>query len=122
MTCLEVILLAAAVALGLFLIALPVKMAAAAVGADRTGVFWCLLSLVVASALHGVGLAVPVFGSIVAFLLASAGFAVILGTGFLRGMVIAVLHAVFGFLLAFALLALFGLSLGSLSLGSITGT
>ncbi|RJO65096.1 MAG: hypothetical protein C4523_16960 [Myxococcales bacterium] len=93
---------------GIAVVLLPVKLAAAAVGARRTGFLWCLVALVVASILHALGLGFPVAGSIVAFLLAAWGFAWILGTGFLGGIGIAILHVVFTALIvaAFAVLGL----------------
>ena len=46
--------------IGLLLVALPVKLAASAMGARRTGFFWCFLALIGASILHAIGLSVPV--------------------------------------------------------------
>lgn len=96
---------------GLYLIALPVKLAAAVMGAERTGTFSCLFALIIASVLHGFGLTVPVIGTIIAFFLSALGFAVVLGTDFFRGIGIAVLHIVFSAVLVIILLTLFGASL-----------
>ena len=100
----------------LIIIVAPLKWAAAAMGARRTGFWWCLLALIGSSILHTLGLAAPVFGSLVAFLLSALAFAAILGTGFLRGVGIALLYMIFFAILIFVL-SLFGLrSLGLLSL------
>ncbi len=103
------------VIVALFLIALPVKLAAAAMGAKRTGFVWCLISLVVASILQSIGLAVPVIGAIVAFLLSCLGFSVILQTTFVRGIGIAVLHMIFSVIIVVVLTVVFGVSLAGLT-------
>ena len=99
------------VLVALYIIALPVKLAGMVVGARRTGVFWCLLALILASVMHSIGLVVPCIGSIVAFLLSAVAFAVIMGTGFLGGIVIAVLHVVIAVALAAVVSLVFGVSL-----------
>jgi len=88
----------------------PLKAAAAAMGARRTGFFWCFLALLGASFLHGIGLAVPVIGTLVAFLLSAVAFASILGTNFLRGMGISILYVVFSAIILFVLATVFGIS------------
>ena len=93
---------------GIVVIALPVKLAAAAMGAKRTGFGWCFLALIGASILHSIGLLMPVFGTIIAFLLAAAGFAWFLGTSFLRGIGIAILHVIFAFLISMLISAVLG--------------
>ena len=100
--------------LGLILLTLPVKLAATAMKAQRTGTGWCLLSILGAYFMQGVGLTVPVAGPVVAFLLSSAAFAGILGTDFLRGIGIAILQTVFSIAVFLILGALFGISLSSL--------
>jgi len=100
-----------AIFIGLYIIALPVKMAAAMMGAERTGMFSSLVALVIASVLHGLGLAVPVIGTIVAFLLSALGFAIILGTDYFRGLGIAIFHILFTVILVVVLTAVFGVSL-----------
>jgi hypothetical protein len=102
------------VLLGLFIIALPVKMAAATMGAERTGVFWCLIALIGSSILHSIGLVVPCLGSVIAFLLSSLAFAAILGTGFLRGIGIHILAIVFSALLVGCLSIVLGINLADL--------
>jgi hypothetical protein len=95
----------------LYITALPVKIAASAMGAKRTGMFSCLLALVVASFLHGVGLSAHVAGSLVALLLSAVGFAWILGTTFWRGVGIAILYSIIAAILAGIAVALFGVTL-----------
>jgi len=96
---------------GIVVITLPVKLAAAAMGATRTGFGWCFLALIGASVLYSIGLAVPFFGLVVAFVLASLGFTWFLSTTFLRGVGIAVLHVVFSFIITAILSAVFGASI-----------
>jgi hypothetical protein len=103
--------------IGLYLIALPVKMAAAAMNAKRTGTIWCLLALVGATILHGIGLSIPVLGTIIAFLLSALVFAGVLGTGFFGGIGIAILQIIFSALLAGVIVVLFGISLTALFSG-----
>ncbi|MCE9614701.1 MAG: hypothetical protein K8T26_10525 [Lentisphaerae bacterium] len=93
---------------------LPLKLAGAAVGARRTGAGWCFLALMAASVAHTIGLSFPWFGSLIAFLLAAAMFAAILDTTFMRGIAVAVLHAIFSVVLVLVLVAVFGLSLSAL--------
>jgi len=90
----------------------PVQIAARMVGARHAGLLRCLAALIVANVLHGIGLAVPVLGSLVAFFLSAVGFAVLLGTGYLRALVIAVLQAVITFVIAVAIVFFFGGALG----------
>ncbi len=103
--------------LGVILVALPVKVAAGAMHARRTGFLWCLLAMAGSYVLHGIGLSVPVIGTVVAFFLSALAFAVILGTDYLRGVGIELLAIIFSAILV-ALLALlaviFGVSLGGL--------
>ena len=110
----EILITIIVIIVGLFLITLPVKLAASAMGAKRTGTFWCLIALIAASIMHALGLTLPVVGTIIAFLLSSVAFAVILGTGILRGMGIAVLQLIFSAILVFIVVAIFGVSLGGL--------
>ena len=110
----EIFIAIIVVLVGLFLITLPVKLAASSMGAKRTGTFWCLIALIAASVMHALGLTVPVVGTIIAFLLSSVAFAVILGTGILRGMGIAVLHVIFSAILVVIVVAILGVSLGGL--------
>ena len=91
----------------------PVMMAASAMGAKKTGFGSCFLALIVATILHGFGTLFPGIGSIVAFLLGAAGFSIVLGTGFLRGIGISILHVVF---LALILLVFFLFGVGITSI------
>jgi hypothetical protein len=103
----------------LFIIVLPVQWAARAMGAKRSGFWWCLTALVGASILHGLGLALggPAFGSVAAFFLAALGFAAILDTGYVQGIGIALLHIIFSVLILLLLFAVFGLSLAGIMAG-----
>lgn len=104
----ELLKLALVVFVALLVFVKPVQWAAAMMGAERTGFLRCLLSLIAASILQTLGLTVPVYGNLVAFLLASAGFSAILSTTFLRGIGIAVLHAILAAILFFVLTLVFG--------------
>ena len=103
-----------AIGIILSIITLPVKLAADMLGAKRTGVLWCLLALIGSSILHGLGLVVPVIGSIIAFLLSSLAFAVILGTGFLKGIGIHILSIIIAGLIGGCIFLVFGSSLTGL--------
>lgn len=92
-----------------FLLTLPLRLAAAAVGAGRIGTGWCFLALLAANAAAAVGLSFPVYGSLIAFLLASVMFAAVLDTSFLRGIAISILHVVFAALLAWLLFIVAGI-------------
>ena len=92
---------------------LPVKMAAAAMSAKRTGFIWCFLALLGASFVEGLGLSVPVYGTLVSFLLSAAVFAGFLGTDYLRGIGIAILHILFSILILFIFAALCGIGLSA---------
>jgi hypothetical protein len=107
----ELLIPIAVVVVALFLIVLPVQLAAKTMGAERTGFFWCLLALIAASVLHAIGLVVPIIGTIVAFFLSALGFSLVLDTDYLKGIGIAILHVVFGILIAVVLVAFFGVSL-----------
>jgi hypothetical protein len=110
----SILILAAVLLMAVFILVLPLQLAAHAMGAKRYGVGACLLSLIAASFMQMVGFSVPVYGTIIAFLLSSAAFAGILGTDFLRGIGISILHIVFSFLLLFFAAMLLGLSFSAL--------
>lgn len=110
----EYFLLIIAALIGLYIIALPVKFAGAAMGAQRTGVVWCLLALTGSSIMHALGLAVPCIGSIVAFVLSAIAFAVIMGTDILRGIGIEILVIIFSAILLGCVSLGFGVSLTGL--------
>lgn len=111
----SVLILAAVLLIAVFVLVFPVQLAAKAMGAKRHGAGWCLVSLAGASFMQILGLSVPVYGTIAAFLLSSAAFAGILGTGFLRGIGISILHVLFSFLLLFFAALVFGLGSGALT-------
>jgi hypothetical protein len=102
------------VLVALAIVAFPTRLAAAALGAKHTGTFASLVALFVAGVLHSIGLAIPCIGSIAAFLLASLGFAWVLGTSFWRGAVIQVLSAVITVVLVVIMAAIFGVSLSAI--------
>jgi len=110
----SILIVAAVLLIAVFILVFPLQLAAGAMGAKRQGVAWCFLSLIGASFMQMVGLTVPIYGTIVAFLLSSAAFAGILGTDFLRGIGISILHVVFSFVLLFFAALLLGLSFGAL--------
>jgi len=101
----------------LCLVVWPVQWAARMVNARNTGFWWCLLALIAATILHGLGLLVPIAGTLVAFLLSAAGFAAILGTAYLRGIGIAVLYIIFSGIILVMLSLIFGISLAGLMAG-----
>ena len=111
MTAQILIILLVTILIVIFVLIIPVKLAAEALGAKRTNLGWCFMSLLGTSIMQSIGLSVPVYGSIAAFLLSSAAFAGILGTSFIRGIGIAILHAIFSTIILFVMAALFGLSL-----------
>ena len=101
----------------LFLVVWPVQWAARMMKARNTGFWMCLLALVAATVLHGLGLLAPAAGLIVACLLSAAGFAAILGTDYLRGIGIAILHFIFSAMILALLSLVFGISLAGLMAG-----
>jgi len=97
-----------ALVLSLFIMVWPVQWAARAMGAKRSGFGWCLLALVCANLLQGLGSTVPVAGNLVAFLLEALAFAGLLETTYLRGVGIALLHILFLVVLLVGLAFLLG--------------
>ena len=98
----------------LCLVVWPVQWAAKMMHARNTGFWICLLALIAATILHSLGLLAPIAGSIVAFLLSAAGFAAILGTNYLRGIGIAIMHLIFSAIILAVLCLIFGISLAGL--------
>lgn len=111
-----IVVLAVVLFLAVVLLVLPLQLAAKAMGAKRYGTGWCLVSLLAAAGMQMVGLSVPAYGTLAAFLLSSAAFAGILGTDYLRGMGVSILHVVFSFLLLLLAALILGLSLSALVL------
>jgi len=103
MTIALLVLLLVFLGLALVLI-LPLKLAAAMMEAKRSGALWCLLALMVAGLLQLLGLLLPVSGTIVALLLAGLSFSLVLGTSYLRGVGVALLHVLFSVALALILM------------------
>lgn len=79
-------------AIALAVIAVPVMIAARIVGAGRNGFWICLLAAIVSSLI--VGLAVRVFhgGGLLSFFVAPVGYMWILGTTYLRGLLMVLLQ------------------------------
>ncbi len=97
-----------ALLLAFFITLLPVKMAAAMLRAKRTSFAACAVALFLTMVVQVIGLAVPGYGSLVAFFLNGFAYSIALGTGYLRGLAISLLHAFLTglMLLLFGLLAL----------------
>ncbi len=95
----------------LVLSVLPIMVGAAMVGATRRGVLWSLVAMIVSGIFHAIGLAAPVIGNIIAFVLAGVGFAWILQTTVLRGIVIHLVQLVFWAVLGILATVVFGISL-----------
>ena len=98
-----------------FILVLPLKLAARAMSAGRSSTLWCLLALMGSSLLQMLGLALPGYGPLAAFFLSSVAFAAVLGTDILRGMGIAILHVLFAGLLLFLAFVSLGISLAGLA-------
>ncbi len=85
------------------ILVVPVKLAAMWMAAKRTGFLWCALALLISAILYQVGeMLVPTYGTIVAFLLASAGFTLILGTSYAGGIGVSLLYLLFSLLISYA--------------------
>jgi hypothetical protein len=110
----SILIPAAVLLIVVFFLVLPLQLAAQAMGAKRYGVGVCLLSLIAASFMQVLGMSVPGYGTVAAFLLSSAAFAAILGTTFLRGIGISILHAILSAALVFLLVLVFGLGFAGL--------
>lgn len=81
----------------LVILVLPLKMAAAMMGARNTGVFACLFALLLAIIIqHFVGGLIPgvteEWGLLLTIPLAAVAYMLILGTGFLKAIVIALVQ------------------------------
>lgn len=95
----------------LVLSVLPIMVGAAMVGAKRRSVLWSLLAMIVSGIFHAIGMTVPVIGNIIAFVLAGVGFAWILETTVMRGIIIHLVQLVFWAVLGILATVLFGISL-----------
>jgi hypothetical protein len=93
---------------------LPVKMAAALLGAKRTSFAACAVALFFSLCIYAAGLIVPFIGPVVAFFLNGLAFSAALGTGYFRGLIISLMYGFFAALLAFGL-GLLLISLGVLN-------
>jgi len=91
------------------ILVLPLKMAAAVMGARNTGTFHCLFALLLAVIIqHFVGGLIPgvtqQYGLLITIPLAAIAYMLVLGTGFLKAIVIAIVQG----LLTIALSLLMG--------------
>ena len=91
------------------ILVLPLKMAAGMLGARNTGVFSCLFALLLAVIIqHFVGALIPgvsaELGLLLTIPLAAIAYMLVLGTGFLKGILIAIIQG----LLTIALTLLLG--------------
>lgn len=91
------------------ILVLPLKMAAGMLGARNTGVFSCLFALLLAVIIqHFVGGMIPgvteEFGVLITIPIAAIAYMLVLGTGFLKGILIALIQG----LLTIALTLLLG--------------
>ena len=80
-----IVILAAVLFLAVVLLVLPLQLAAKAMGARRYGTGWCLVSLLAAAGMQMVGLSVPAYGTLAAFLWSL--YALFFGTAGTPGMV-----------------------------------
>ncbi|MEW5251401.1 hypothetical protein [Microbulbifer sp. 2201CG32-9] len=96
------------------ILVLPLKMAAAMMGAKNTGVFYCLFALLLALIIQRVvGGMLPGVSDSVGLLLtiplAAIAYMLVLGTGFLKAIIIALLQGIITF---FAMLLFAGVFAG----------
>ena len=89
----------------------PILVGAKLVGAGRSDFLWCIAALAVATVLHFFGTMVPVIGTLVAFLLAGVGFAWVLETSFLKGLLIHLVQLIFGAVFGFIASIAFGVAI-----------
>jgi hypothetical protein len=97
-------------AIGLFLvflfvvILLPVKLAAGWAGAERTGFGSCFIAVVLALVINALAGSVIKYGAFVSIFVTAIAYMLVLGTTYLRGVLIAVLEIVilYGFAILFA--------------------
>lgn len=100
----------------------PIKIAANYVGARNTGIFMCIIALIFSAAIQtGVSKFIPqlaeihpVISVLVALLLSGLAYMLVLGTTYLKGIVIAIIQVVLTYIIAF-IIGLLGLGI-SLSL------
>lgn len=96
--------------IGLLLLVLlvPIKVAGNYLGADRTGFGWCFLAIIVGLAFMKAGENYIQYGEIWSIFLSAAGFSIVMGTTYLKGLAIALFHLIVVMGVGFVLLALFG--------------
>jgi hypothetical protein len=100
---------------------LPIKLAATWVGAERTGWFICLFAGIIAGIISAIANQIVHFGAIGSIFVVGAVYMLVLGTTYVRGLIIAVLELVLTYAfvavivataLAPKLLGLFGVHFG----------
>ena len=82
---------------------LPVKLAAGWVGAERDGWIISFLTLVPTAIINAIAGPLFNYGFIVALFVSALGYMLVLGTTYLRGVVVAIAQAVFSVILLFVL-------------------
>lgn len=104
----------------LALLILPIKLAANYVGAQNTGVLFCIVALIFAAAIQkAVAILLPqlqfnypALNPLISILLSGFAYMLILGTTYGKGIVIAILQIILTVLLLF-IVGLLGLSVGT---------
>ncbi len=105
-----------AIAVVIILIIVPIKIAAKYVGAQNTGAFMCLLAIIFAAIIQkGVSTFIPQLNDIhpfvdflVSVLLSAIAYMMVLGTSYVKGIIIALLQIVI-MLIIFFLISLIGI-------------
>jgi len=91
-------ILVLAIALAVLFIAifvvLPIKLAAGWVGAERTGWFVCLFAGILSAVISAIANSLVHHGAIASVFISGAVFMLVLGTTYVRGLVVAVLEII----------------------------
>jgi hypothetical protein len=104
----------------LALLILPIKLAANYVGAQNTGVLFCVVALIFAGAIQKavavllpqLAFDYPALSPLISILLSGFAYMLVLGTSYGKGIVIAILQVILSVLLIFVF-GLLGLSVGT---------
>ncbi|OOZ42201.1 hypothetical protein BOW53_01070 [Solemya pervernicosa gill symbiont] len=96
-------------ALGLLLLILlvPIKVAGNYFEAERTGFGWCFLAMILASAFMQAGEELTEFGGILSIFLSAAGYSMIMGTTYIKGIAISAFQTI-SIIVGFSLFAFLG--------------
>ena len=105
----------------LAILILPIKIAADYVGASSTGVLMCIAALVLAVLIQGAVAAFlpmlavlhPIVNSLVSLLLSAFAYMLVLGTTYVKGIVIAILQTILTVGMLF-IVGLLGIGMGSI--------